>query len=587
MSLRPKTVAVLRRLVENAGQLVTKEALLQAVWPHTVGSQGLPKGRIRELRAALGDDARTPRFIETVGRRGYRWIAPLTSAPPVSSQSPPGVRKSKTVRTRDPLLVGRETEIAQLHEWLNQALGGERQVVFVTGEAGIGKTTLVDAFLARIAEENHQAEFSSPRVLPPAAPEPFTPSSLLIAEGQCIEHFGAGEAYLPILTALGQMGREPQGQQLIELLRRYAPTWLVQMPGLLSAPEVEGLQRTMLAATRERMLRELTEVVEVLTAERGLVLDLEDLQWSDTAMLDWLAFVARRRQAARFLVIGTYRPAEAMMSGHPLRAVKHELQLHGQCAELALRPLDEAVVAEYLARRFGSTAPAPAGEGRGEGLPLAPLQKLAKLLYRRTEGNPLFLINVVQDLVARGVLPHAGQWDMERGTKAIEIAVPQTLRQLIEQQLERLGAEEQAVLEVASVAGAEFSAAVLAAGIETERETQQAKVEESCAKLARREQFLQARGSAEWPDRTLAGRYDFIHALYQEVLYERVPAGRRAALHRRLGARLEAAYGQRAQEVAAELAVHFSSGGGRFSGPCTITIRRPRRRCGARPTWKR
>ncbi|MGH9493152.1 MAG: ATP-binding protein, partial [Terriglobales bacterium] len=387
--------------------------------------------------------------------------------------------------------------------------------------------------------------------------------------------------------ALGQMGREPQGQQLIELLRRYAPTWLVQMPGLLSAPEVEGLQRTMLAATRERMLRELTEVVEVLTAERGLVLDLEDLQWSDTAMLDWLAFVARRRQAARFLVIGTYRPAEAMMSGHPLRAVKHELQLHGQCAELALRPLDEAVVAEYLARRFGSTAPAPAGEGRGEGLPLAPLQKLAKLLYRRTEGNPLFLVNVVQDLVARGVLPHAGQWDMERGTKAIEIAVPQTLRQLIEQQLERLGAEEQAVLEVASVAGAEFSAAVLAAGIETERETQQAKVEEICARLARREQFLQARGSAEWPDRTLAGRYDFIHALYQEVLYERVPAGRRVALHRRLGARLEAAYGQRAQEVAAELAVHFSSGGGRFSGPCTITIRRPRRRCGARPTWKR
>ncbi|MGH7703970.1 MAG: AAA family ATPase, partial [Gemmatimonadales bacterium] len=442
VSLRPKTVTVFRWLVQNAGQLVTKEALLQAAWPRTVGSQGLAKGRIRELRAALGDDAKTPRFIETVGRRGYRWIAPLTSAAPVSSQLAPGVPKSKTVRTRDPLLVGRETEITRLREWLDRALGGERQMVFVTGEAGIGKTALVDAFLARIAEENHQAEFSSPRVLPP---EPFTPSSLLIAEGQCVEHFGAGEAYLPILTALGQMGREPRGRELIELLRRHAPTWLVQMPGLLSASEVEGLERAAPVATRELKLRELTEVVEVLTAERGLVLVLEDLQWSDAAMLDWLAFVARRRQTARFLVIGTYRPVEVRMSGHPLRAVKHELQLHGQCAELALGPLDEAVVAEYLARRFGS--PAPAGAGRAEGPPLAPLQKLAKLLYRRTEGNPLFLVNVVQDLVARGVLPHARQSDLDRGTKAIEIAVPQTLRQLIEQHLERLGAEEQAVLE--------------------------------------------------------------------------------------------------------------------------------------------
>ncbi|MGH8475074.1 MAG: ATP-binding protein [Methylococcales bacterium] len=116
------------------------------------------------------------------------------------------------------------------------------------------------------------------------------------------------------------------------------------------------------------------------------------------------------------------------------------------------------------------------------------------------------------------------------------------------------------VLEVASVAGAEFSAAVLAAGIETERETQQAKVEEICARLVRRQQFLQACGSAEWPDGTLAGRYGFIHALYQEVLYERVPAGQRVALHRRLGARVEAAYGQRAHEIAAELALHFERG---------------------------
>src|SRR5207244_2904551 len=115
----------------------------------------------------------------------------------------------------------------------------------------------------------------------------------------------------------------------------------------------------------------------------------------------------------------------------------------------------------------------------------------------------------------------------------------------------RLSPEDwRVVLEVASVAGAEFSAAAVAAGSEAEV----AEVEERCAGLARREQFLRATGVSEWPDGTVAARYGFIHALYQEVLYERVTAGRRVGLHRRLGERLEGAYGARAAEIAAELA---------------------------------
>ena len=116
--------------------------------------------------------------------------------------------------------------------------------------------------------------------------------------------------------------------------------------------------------------------------------------------------------------------------------------------------------------------------------------------------------------------------------------MPESLRQMIEKQIERLGLEDRHILEVASVAGMEFSAAAVAAGVEEEV----VQVEARCEELVRRTQFLQSKGIEEWPDETVASRYGFIHALYQEVLYERIPAGRRQRLHQRIGERLEAAY---------------------------------------------
>jgi DNA-binding winged helix-turn-helix (wHTH) protein len=142
--LRPKAFVLLRYLVEHAQRLVTQEELLKAVWQHTYVSEGLLRGYIRELREVLGDEAKTPRFIETAPRRGYRFIVPVTTTLPVLSL------KSRVPNTLHPAsgFVGRELELAQLHGWLERALLGEHQVVFMTGEPGIGKTTLVEAFLA-------------------------------------------------------------------------------------------------------------------------------------------------------------------------------------------------------------------------------------------------------------------------------------------------------------------------------------------------------------------------------------------------------------------------------------------------------
>jgi predicted ATPase len=328
------------------------------------------------------------------------------------------------------------------------------------------------------------------------------------------------------------------------VLAQYAPTWLVQMSALVSTAELEVLQRKVAGATRERMLREMAEAVEALTAEWGLVLVFEDLQWSDHSTLELIAYLARRREPARLMIVGTYRPTDVVVRAHPLKGIKQELQVHGQCEEIRLELLTEEDVAEYVARRFG-------GEAQ-ESVP-----ELARLVSRRTDGNALFMVNLVNDLLSRQVIIRRGErWEL-RGTIAdIEREVPSSIRQFIEQQIDRLSPADQHMLEVASVAGAEFSAATVAAGIAATVTA----VEERCETLGRHGQFLQARGSEEWPDGTVTACYRFLHALYQDVLYERIPAGQKVELHRRIGERREHAYGDRAHELAAGLAMHFERG---------------------------
>ena len=151
-------------------------------------------------------------------------------------------------------------------------------------------------------------------------------------------------------------------------------------------------------------------------------------------------------------------------------------------------------------------------------------------------------------------MERSGQWELATQVGAAADEIPDSLRQMIEKQLERLTPEEQRVLEAASVAGGEFSTA--AAGLEEPQEA----VEEQCENLARREQFIRARGTQTLADGTIVGRYGFLHALYQHVLYERLAATRRLRLHRRIGQQEEVAYGARVREYAAELAVHFERG---------------------------
>jgi predicted ATPase len=505
-TLRPRSVAMLRYLVEHPRRLVTKAELRQHVWGGTHVTDTVLRVCVQEIRAALGDSATAPSYLETVARQGYRWLlGGDLEVPPALMPGP---------------LVGRQREVEALERWFQRAAHGTRQLVLVSGEAGVGKTTVVDLFLARLG----------------------LGTAVQMARGQCVEQYGQGEPYLPLLEALGQLSRGPGHRDVVAALRRYAPMWLVQLPGLLPEVEFERLQRQVQGATPARMLRELAEVLDVLTADVPLLLVLEDLHWSDRSTVEALASVAQRREPARLLVLGTYRPAEAAIRGHPLRGMAQELCGRGQAVELCLELLPVEDVAAYLVGRLGGSITV----------------SLAAFIYERTEGHALFLVNIVEHLVQQGlVVRHAGEWTLRAGVEAQVASLPEAVRQLFLRRIEALPPEVRQVLEAASMVGEAFEVAVVAASLDCPVE----EVEAQCEVLAAQHHVIEDTGLTAGPAGMRGGGYRFQHVLYQQVLYEQVGTGRRAQLHRRIGARLEASAGARAGDLAAQLAVHFERGG--------------------------
>ncbi|KQP22689.1 AAA family ATPase [Pseudorhodoferax sp. Leaf267] len=515
VDLPRKPLALLWMLAGRAGEVVTKDEMLARVWPDVVVSEGVLSTTLRELRVALGDDARAPRFIATAHRIGYRFIAPVAHRSPGNAgvvPQPPVERVAADAAplappTMDALLVGRGAERVRLREAYRRAAAGQRQVLFIAGEAGIGKTRLVESFLAELA----------------ASPEA---SGDLVSHGQCIEHFGAGEPYLPLLDAVTALCRQRGGRPLVALLRRHAPAWAAQMPGLFGA-EPPGPADTG-AGAAQRMPRQMADVVDLAAADRTLVLVFEDMHWSDPSTVDWLAMLARRRERSRLLVIATCRPVELAVQGHPLQQVKRDLVARQMAQELVLGRLAAPEVRDYVRQRMQGRAAVPA---------------LAAAVFRRSQGHPLFMVHIADDLQR---LPDGAGLSGE---------VPSGVGELIEAQAARLPAEQLRVLEAASVAGAEFATAAVAAALQMPAE----QAEQVLETLARQGQFVEARGLATWRDGTVSGRYGFRHDLVRESLYRRLGSDRRMRLHAAIAARLARAYQGHSGDIAAELALHFEN----------------------------
>jgi DNA-binding winged helix-turn-helix (wHTH) protein len=525
--LAPKPFALLCALARAPQALITKSALLDDVWGHQFVSESVLKTTISDLRSALQDDPKQARYIETVSRRGYRFIGTLTDvtkplAPAPVLKAPGPQNEPLSAAAQDS--IGRAKVLARLNTAWGAAAAGRRQVVWVSGEAGVGKTTVVERFMREVGEAH-------------------------CAYGHCVEQYGAGEPHLPILEALTDLSH--RDASLVDLIRAVAPTWLFQLPWLAGAEEREALRRELSGAGQARMLREMGELLDRYTEQRPLLLVTEDLHWSDPPPFSsWTTSRAAARGAAA--VARELSRDRAHRRGAPARdgapRVAPAWPGHGAGARRLLR-------------------------GGGRGIPCGPRAGAGSragagaALHDRTDGLPLFVAGVIDDLVGHP----APEGDPQARLAAM--AIPETLSGVIDRYIQELTPEQRSLLETASVCGVQFRLSTVARVLDVDAMT----LADSCAELARRQRWLKDLPLPPHSPLSESG-YVFRHALYREVLYKRLGRLSRVDLHRKVAVSLEHERAQGLNVGAAELATHLDLGREPMSA-CATTPKPPNLRC--------
>jgi DNA-binding winged helix-turn-helix (wHTH) protein/tetratricopeptide (TPR) repeat protein len=401
IALQPKMLDLLRYLIEQRERVVSKEELLQALWPGEHVNDSAVAWTVSHVRTALGQGRGDKRPIETIHGRGYRFRADVSvetggrTLPPAETITAVTTQSNPPARTRP--FVGRDDVMSRLETMLNEAKQSRGRLCLLSGDAGIGKTRSAEELMARAEQRG-----------------------MSIWLGRAVE-----DASAPVLWPFVQVLRKVASER--PSLRAECEPLLSRLVAL-EAPR----EKTERGGTgRFLLMDELTRVLLRASEQTPAVILLDDLQWADSSTLDLLAFLTPELSRSHLLVIGTLRPSDEQRMQRIARKAEH----------IQLASLTTEDISHYI------TALVPTNERPG---------KLAAAVYRATSGNPLFVQETLRALIAE----HGeGLLTQQPG----EVAPPDIARNVLRSRLETLDAKARTLLASASVLGEAFELPTLQA----------------------------------------------------------------------------------------------------------------------------
>jgi predicted ATPase len=410
-------------------------------------------------------------------------------------------------------MVGRQAELAEMASDFQSAASGAGRFTCIYGEPGIGKTALVETFIASLGMEQH----------------PFA-----LAQGRCSGRLSEAEPYRSVLEAFETLLAGPDGHLLKSILAQTAPGWFAQLqPGASESNPT----------SQERMVREATAFLLQASRTTPVILFLDDLHWADVSTVDLLLDLTSRLDGARILILGTFRPHEGRKSQNVLQQARLQLRRRGSYREIDLNFLGERDCQEYLALEFpGCEFPAEFGA----------------LVRRKTAGNPLFLVELVRFLKDKGFITRQGQEGglrLARPIRDLETEAPESVRAMIQAKLDQLSDDERRLLLAASVQGMDFDSAVVARTLGQDA----VEVEEGLDAAQNLRGIVNSVGESELPDGTLAVRYRFVQEPEYEAMYASLKPARRASMSAAAGEAMAMFHRKQIRPAAGQIALLFET----------------------------
>ncbi len=499
-----------------ASQLGTLHALLwETPEPPSLLNPELPRALDQLILESLQKDQRLrPGASEVMYRLALAHDSTIATALSAVAVTPRQTRPTVSI-------VGRDQELAALGRELDRARDGKARIVAVSGEAGAGKTTLVEAFVRQIEAQGDPVR---------------------IGRGRCSERLAGSEAYLPVLEALDSLQKHEQLGSLSRLIRALAPNWYAQlMPPSENDSSAARLAAETAGGSQERLKREIATLLEEVARMQPVLLWFDDVHWADPSTTDLLGYLARRLDHTRLLILTTSRPSALAQAKHPFLSLKLDLVAHGLCREISLSVLDANAIERYIALQFPEHAFPPG---------------LTTLIHERTEGNPLFMSDLVRDLRRRQVIQQQdSRWILDGKLSSIARELPESVRSLIQRKMDALEDTDRRLLAAASAQGMDFDSAIIAGALQMEEEDVEARLE----RLEREHALVRFVGDLEPPDRSLTLRYRFAHHVYQNAFFDSLRATRKAALSRAIAERLVQRYGDQPCDCLADIAILFEA----------------------------